>query len=292
MIAPMSDADAPLCLPPRPLTLLPRQGLPAGTVDTHFHVFEPGAPLHVPRSYTPQILTLRDWLQFADAVGIARGVLVQPSVYGFDNSVLLRALATAPERLRGVVVVDATISQAELERMDRLGVRGVRINTRNKGGLALSAVEGLAERIALLGWILQFQVHPTQLRDLSALLRRLPTPVVIDHLGFVTVGGPETPSLVHQLRDLLDTGNCYIKLSAPYRLTRDTSFEGMGPIVAALVEAHTDRLLWGSDWPHTELWENVPDDADLIQRMLDWVGGDAAWRQVFATNSSDLFFDR
>jgi predicted TIM-barrel fold metal-dependent hydrolase len=292
MSGPTSTADAPLCLPPRPLISPPERMLPAGTIDTHFHVFEAGAPLNVPRSYTPQILTLGDWLEFAAAGGIARGVLVQPSVYGFDNSVLLRALMAAPDRLRGVVVADPDISQDELERMDRRGVRGVRVNTRNKGGLALPAVERLAGRVGALGWMLQFQVHPEQLREVGALVRRLPTPAVIDHLGFTPIGTPETARLVHELHDLLDSGNCYVKLSAPYRLTNSATFEGMGPVVAALVAAHTDRLLWGSDWPHTELWENVPDDADLIERMLDWVGGDAAWRKVFVTNASDLFFGR
>jgi predicted TIM-barrel fold metal-dependent hydrolase len=292
MTAPVTNPEAPPCLPPRPLTVPPRRLPPAGTIDTHFHVFEAGAPLNVPRSYTPQILTLGDWLGYADAVGIAKGVVVQPSVYGLDNSVLLRALARAPDRLRGVVVVDAEIGQAELEEMDRLGVRGVRVNTRNKGGLRLADVERLAERVAPVGWILQFQVHPTQLRDIGALLRRLRTPVVIDHFGFIPVGGPETPRLLHELHDLLDSGNCWVKVSAPYRVTGSATFDGMGPVVAALVSAHADRLLWGSDWPHTELWENVPDDADLIERMLDWMGGDAAQRQVFVTNAGGLFFGR
>lgn len=292
MSATVSNDEVRLCLPPRSLTSLPKWMLPAGTVDTHCHVFEPGAPLNVSRSYTPQILTLGDWLTFANAVGIARGVLVQPSVYGFDNSVLLRALAAAPERLRGVVVVDTEISQAELERMHRLGVRGVRVNTRNKGGLALAAVQRLAERIAPFGWMLQFQVHPEQLPEVGGLVRRLPVPVIVDHLGFIPIGGPETAGPVHDLHDLLDSGNCYLKLSAPYRLTRSATFEGVGPIVARLASAHTDRLLWGSDWPHTELWENVPDDADLIEKMLDWVGGDEAWRQVFVANASNLFFGR
>lgn len=292
MSARTSNAEAPLCLPPQPLVAPPRPVLPDGTVDTHFHVFEAGAPLNVPRSYTPQVLTLGDWLQLADALGIARGVLVQPSVYGFDNSVLLRGLAAAPLRLRGMVVIEPEIPHGELERMDRLGVRGVRVNTRNKGGLALAAVERLAERIAPLGWMLQFQVHAEQLRDIGALVREVRTPIVIDHLGFIGAASPQAAELVRDLQRLLDGGNCYVKLSAPYRLTASPTFEGVGAMVAALVRTRPDRLLWGSDWPHTELWENVPDDADLVERMLDWVGGEEVRRQVFVTNASDLFFGR
>lgn len=292
MSAPASSAEAPLCLPPRPLFSLPKQVLPTGTIDTHFHVFKPEAPLVAPRSYTPQILTLTDWLRLADAVGIAKGVVVQPSVYGFDNSVLLDALATAPEQLRGVAVIDAEVAEAQLERLHGLGVRGVRVNTRNKSGLALASAERLAHRIAPLGWVLQFQVHPTQLADVASLLRSLPARVVLDHLGFIPIGTPDTAEFVGDLRRLLDTGKCYVKLSAPYRLTKSTSFDGLASIVTELVGAHADRLLWGSDWPHTELWENVPDDADLIERMLEWVGPNTAQRQVFAANADDLFFGR
>jgi len=97
--------DAPLCLPPKPLGL-PRASLPVGTVDSHVHVFAHGMPLATPRSYTPRILTLDDWLSYARTLGIARGVLVQPSVYGFDNIVLLAALNADPGRLRGIVVID------------------------------------------------------------------------------------------------------------------------------------------------------------------------------------------
>ena len=291
MIGPDSS-DAALCLPPRPLSRLPRQRLPVGTVDTHFHVFEAGAPLNIPRSYTPQLLTLADWLGFADAVGVARGILVQPSVYGFDNSVLLRALAAAPGRLRGIVVIDPALPETELLRLDRLGIRGVRINTRNKGGLPLAAVEALAKRLAPLGWSLQFQVLPQQLREIGAELRLLPTPVVIDHLGFLPVDSGDTAGFVRDLQQLLDGGNCYAKLSAPYRLTKSPEFEGFGAIAATLLGSHPERLLWGSDWPHTELWSNVPDDAELIDRMSDWLGGETTRRQVFVTSANDLFFSR
>ena len=135
-----AEAEAPLCLPPLPLTRLPATRLPSGTIDTHFHVFKRGAVLNTPRSYTPQILTLPDWKQLGPKLGVSRGVLVQPSVYGFDNSVLLEALATDPVNLRGVVVLPQETSVSELRQLDRLGVRGVRINTRNKGGLPFEAV--------------------------------------------------------------------------------------------------------------------------------------------------------
>jgi len=289
----MSEVEeAPLCLPPNALNRLPRHMLPEGTVDTHFHAFAPGARLNVPRSYTPQILTIDDWLALADQLNIARGVLVQPSVYGLDNSVLLAAIARAPERLRGIVVIEPETPEAELERLDAAGVRGVRINTRNKGGLPLSAVEALGAKVAALGWSLQFQVNPEQLPEIANVAAVLGAPVVIDHAGFFVLGQSDAKAHIVNLQRLMDAGQAYVKLSAPYRLTKNTAFEGFGEIVTALSASHPHRLLWATDWPHTELWDNVPDDADLIDRMQDWLGDETIARQVFVDNPQALFFGR
>ncbi|UJW85367.1 amidohydrolase family protein [Devosia sp. SL43] len=283
----IADAEAPLCLPPLPLTRQPAVPLPAGTVDTHFHVFKHGAPLNTPRSYTPQVLTLTDWRQIASATGIARGVLVQPSVYGFDNSVLLEALATDPANLRGVVVLPQEISLGELRQLDRLGVRGVRINTRNKGGLPFDAVADFAAPLADLGWTLQFQVRPEQLPAITDLAPTLGAPVVLDHLGFIPLGAPDTETRVTNLQRLLDTGRAYVKLSAPYRLGDPTAF---AQIATRLVQSHPTRLLWATDWPHTELWADMPDDADLIDAAFGWFNSDAVRQTVFVDNPQSLFF--
>ena len=112
-----ADIEAPLCLPRRQLARLPRPALRQGTVDTHFHVFRADAPLNTPRSYTPDIATIADWIEFSENLGIAKGVLVQPSVYGLDNSVLLEALAAFPGRLRGIVVIDPETGETEIERL-------------------------------------------------------------------------------------------------------------------------------------------------------------------------------
>ena len=288
----IAEDDAPLCLPQLAMKRLPLALLPEGTVDTHFHVFKPGAPLNTPRSYTPHIRTLADWLAYAQAVGIARGVLVQPSVYGFDNSVLLEALATDPANLRGIVVLPAETSLNELRRLDRLGVCGVRINTRNKGGLAFDTISEFAASLAPLGWSLQFQVKPEQLANIVSLAPTLGLPLVIDHLGFIPFGTTETAGHVATLQRLLDGPEAYVKLSAPYRLVTGTDYSAFAQIVSTLVKTHPHRLLWGSDWPHTELWANMPDDADLIDAMTAWLDTDATRQQVFVANSQSLFFGR
>lgn len=278
----------PLCLPPVPMGRPPNWPLPAGATDTHFHVFKAGAPLAPVRSYTPQIATLEDWLAFAEAAGIASGVAVQPSVYGFDNTVLLDALRAVPARLRGIAVVDPHTPAAELERLHGRGVRGIRCNTRNLAGLGFDAALGLARRIAPLGWVLQLQVGDEELDALADLAPRLGIRLILDHLGSVDLRSPERA--LRRLHTLLDTGRCFVKLSAPYRLSRVGGYADYSAIVAALVRSHPERLLWGSDWPHTELWDVVPDDADLIDGIVGLLSGEALRRTILVDTPRSLFF--
>lgn len=286
------DSEAPLCLPRLPLTRLPAKPLPQGTIDTHFHAFRSDAPLNTPRSYTPDIATIADWIAFADQLGIGRGILVQPSVYGLDNAVLMEALAAFPDRLRGIVVIDPETSLEEIARLDRLGVRGVRINTRNKGGLPLGAAETLAAKIRDFGWSLQLQISPEQIGDLSGRLPRLGVRFVVDHLGFIPLAEGGWHKYLPALQRLADDPGGYIKLTAPYRLARNPGYGGFAEVVRALAASHPEKLLWGSDWPHTELWSDMPDDADLIDGMQDAVNDPSHTRKIFVENAATLFFGR
>ena len=283
----MIQVELPLCLPPLALTHPVRTPLPVGTIDTHFHVFQPGAPLVTPRSYTPQVKTAEDWLAYASATGIARGVLVQPSVYGLDNSVLLTALTTHADRLRGIVVIAPETSDADLRRLDRLGVRGVRINLRNKSGIGFDAVAGLAPRIRTLGWHLQFQVGSEAIATVSALAARHEITGVIDHLAFMPLD-PVSPALT-DLQRALDSGHIRVKISAPYRLRDTKDHTGYRHVVSALAASHADKLLWASDWPHTELFDTMPDDEELVKLSLAVVPA-AAHECVFVRNAETLYW--
>ncbi|MDR6666108.1 amidohydrolase family protein [Rhizobium sp. 1399] len=286
------DSQAPLCLPRLPLTRAPATPLPQGTIDTHFHVFRSDAPLNTPRSYTPDIATTADWIAFANRLGISRGIVVQPSVYGLDNQVLVEALAAFPDRLRGIVVIDPETDPTEIARLDRLGVRGVRINTRNKGGLPLIAAETLAADIRDFGWSLQLQISPDQIDDLAGRLPHLGVRFVIDHLGFIPLADGAWRQHLPALQRLADNPGGYIKLTAPYRLTRERGYAGFAEVVRALAASHPDKLLWGSDWPHTELWSDMPDDAELIDGMQDAIGNPELARKIFIENAETLFFGR
>lgn len=284
----MADlAGAPLCLPPNPLRNGYGLALPDGTCDSHFHVFAPGAPLALPRSYTPQMETISGWLALAQSFNIARGVLVQPSVYGLDNTVLLDALAAHPERLRGVVVIAPDTPDAELARLHALGVRSVRINLRNKAGLGLDAVDALAPRIRALGWHIQFQVGPDMLGALADLTARHAITSVIDHLAFMPLNPPG--EAVADLQKALDSTRIYTKISAPYRLPDSPDHTGYRQVVAALARSHPERLLWGSDWPHTELFTAVPHEDDLVQLVLDALPASVHHR-VFVANPEILYW--
>ena len=216
--------EAPQCLPPRPLRNPAGLRLPEGTCDSHFHVFLPDAPLASPRSYTPCMETLAGWRALAESFGIARGVLVQPSVHGTDNAVLLAALAAEPERLRGIVVIPATTSEPELQRLDDLGVRGVRINLRNKAGIGLETLEMLAPRIRALGWPLQFQVDAVAIATVAALAARHGIAGVIDHLAFMPLDPPG--EALGALLRAMDGGRIYTKISASYRLADSAGHDG------------------------------------------------------------------
>lgn len=282
----MIDADAPLCLPPVPMSGLAAK-LPTGTVDSHFHVFNVDAPLAIPRSYTPRILTLDDWRSYANLAGIARGVLVQPSVYGLDNRVLLTALTGDADRLRGVVVIPPDTSTTELQRLDRLGVRAVRINLRNKSGIGLDALQDLAPRIRPLGWHVQFQIGADAITTVAELMQKHDINGVIDHLAFMPLD-PLGPALDDLLR-ALDGGRIHVKISAPYRMRDTSNGDGYRAVVAALAASHADRLLWASDWPHTELFDSMVDDASLLALSLEAVPA-SAHDLVFVQNVVPLYW--
>ena len=282
--------SAPLCLPPRPLQRRPRTVLPAGACDCHFHVFREGLPLAPEREYTPSIATLADWLALAAGVGLERGVVVQPSVSGTDNRALLEALEAHPGTLRGVVVIAPDTRAEEIARLHRLGVRGVRISLLSPGGLRLDDVPWLAGLLRPLGWHLQVLLRPEQIETVAALRARHEVPLVIDHLAMIRPGHPLARRAVDELQRLLDAPGVFVKVSAPYRLTEGPGYPGVGDIVARLAGSHPQRLLWGSDWPHTALTDAMPDEADLVDTVLDWMPDEPVRHGVLVANPESVYW--
>lgn len=286
-----SSATAPpQCLPPLPPAARPGLRLPAGACDCHCHVFAPpdAHPLFAGRNYTPAAASLADYVRLMGTFGIDRAVLVQPSVYGTDNRVLLEALAALPQRLRGIVVIPPDLSHAELARLHAAGVRGVRINRRNPGGLSLTALRELSRRTADFGWHVQLLIALKDTPDLADIVARSEVPVVIDHMGFLSPGEGVESSGFQSLLRLAAQGRCWVKLSAPYRLA--VRPETLDPFIAALVGSAPHRLVWATDWPHSERFDTVPDDADLVELVRRWLPDLELRRQVLVDNPHRLYW--
>jgi predicted TIM-barrel fold metal-dependent hydrolase len=259
--------------------------LPAKACDTHLHVFGDPAiyPFWTGRGYTPHRSSLAQYLELMRALGVERAVLVQPSVYGTDNRALLDALEAGGPAFRGVVVPPPLVGEDELARMDELGVKGFRLNLVNPAVLSVDQAVALAARVADRGWhtVLQINLAKDGIAPLQALAKRVDLPIVIDHFGFPPPGG-----IPHELLSMLGQGRCWVKLSGAYRLGVEES--ALKPVVRALAAANPERLLWGSDWPHTDLRETVH-AAEWVDRLFDWLPQPSLRHQLFAANPARLY---
>lgn len=275
----------PDCAAPPATPRAPAVRLPAKACDTHLHVFGDPAtyPLWPGRGYTPHTCSLVQYRELMRALGVERAVLVQPSVYGTDNRALLDALEAGGPAFRGVVVPSPFVDEDALARMDGLGVKGFRLNLVNPAVLSVDHAVALARRVADRGWHMVLQVNLARdgMAPLLALADRVALPIVIDHFGFPPPGG-----IQHELLSMLERGRCWVKLSGAYRL--GVGDGALKPMVRALAAANPERLLWGSDWPHTDLRETVH-AAEWVDRLFEWLPRPALRDQVFVTNPAKLY---
>jgi predicted TIM-barrel fold metal-dependent hydrolase len=290
----MVETDIPTCQAPDRHPRRPAELPPAGAADTHAHVFGPARdyPYAPQRSYTPPDSPLAEYMALLDTLGLERGVIVHPSVYGTDNRATLDALRAEPRRLRGVAVVDADVSDAELEEMDRLGVRGVRLNLLYSGaGLEFGVAERLAKRLAPLGWHLQFLIDISTFEGFASRLSRLPVDCVIDHMGHMAAQkGADHPAF-RDLLAMLGEGRTWVKLSGAYRLSSNDypPYDDVLPFARALVETRPDRLVWASDWPHPAVTRPMPNDGDLLDLLWDWAPDAATRHRILCENPAALY---
>ena len=292
-------AAAPLCAAPDAHPHKAAFSLPTGATDTHFHIFGPIAQygFSEKRIYTPPDALLADWQRLANTLGVERGVIVQPSVYGTDNRVTLANLQTMKNQWRAVVVVEDSISDLELESMHALGVRGIRFNVvdvaTEKGVLPMDAVRRMAERIAPLSWHVQFLMHVDDYPDLEKMFDDFPTDIVVDHFGYMKASkGPAHPGFQAFLR-LLKRGRCWCKFTGAYRISgisaHDMPYADVTPLAHAIIEANAERVVWGTDWPHPKHEGKMPNDGDMCNRLLEWIPDAAIRDKVLATNPAKLY---
>jgi predicted TIM-barrel fold metal-dependent hydrolase len=252
--------------------------LPPNACDCHVHVIGPAEryPFVPTRVYTPGDALEASLEALHARLGIARVVVVHPSVYGTDNSRTLDGLKRLGARARGIAVIDNDTTNAELDQMHRAGVRGVRVNIATAGmndpEEALRQIRWNAARVSHLGWHVQVLTKLEVIDALGSALTKLPTPLVVDHFGLlVPTLGLEQPGF-EMLCKLVATGRVNVKLSAIERLTGAGRGMVMLPFIRALAEANIKALVWGSDWPHTgggRGQRRAPTDIEPFQPLND-----------------------
>ena len=268
--------------PPHPSPGKPRFTMPAGACDAHCHVFGPAArfPYAEGRRYTPPDAPSGKLAALHRHLGISRAVLVQASAHGTDNRAMLDAIGHDPANRRGVAMVEATATDAELDRLHAGGVRAVRYNfVRHLGGAPdYATIERMAARIASLGWHLVLHLDAEDIAAHGEFLRRLAVPFVIDHMGRVEAGHGLDQEPFRRLLDLVRLPNAWVKVSGAERVsTALGDFSDALPFAARLAEAAPDRVLWGTDWPHPNV-RVMPDDGALVD-LVPAFAADAALRE-------------
>jgi len=289
-----AGAGAPPCQGPDPKPRPPRHPLPAGGVDCHAHIFGPSArfALAARRSYTPPDAPLEQYLAMLDAVGLRYGVLVQPSVYGTDNTCMIDAMARSGGRLRGAVVADPReLSDATIDDWTAKGVCGVRFNGAVPDGLPLDQMAGIADRLAEIGWHLDLITDTSdRLVELEPTLRRLRCPLMIEQMGRIKGGQPLTAPGFQVLLGLLRDGKASVKLSHAYHIsTAGRPYADTTAPARACIAAAPDRCVWGSDWPHPMVHGPMPNDGAILDLLAEWEP-DAARRKAILVDNPTRFY--
>lgn len=272
---------------------------PEHACDAHFHIFGPANqyPYGSDLRYAPPVAPWSDYVELAKLLGITRFVLVQPSAYGRDNSCMLDTMsALGTQNCRGIVDIDEHISDTELDHMNRLGVRGVRINVSpifpNTPGLAqqmMPRIQILAKRCKELGWHLDFLLPGWLTAELMPVLKKLELPFSMAHLGMnLAKDGIDSPSFKSFL-ELLNHGDrlAYAKFTGIYRMSKTPGFTDADPLAQALIEAAPDRIIWGSDYPHLSFAEHS--SVELFNLLARWTNDPAIRQLILADNPARLF---
>jgi predicted TIM-barrel fold metal-dependent hydrolase len=283
--------------------------VPAGACDCHVHVF--GDPAQYPffsgRTYSPDTASADELRQLLSALRLERVVIVQPSVYGTDNRCTLDGIRALGSRARGVAVIDDKISDADLDAMGKAGIRGIRLNLTTAGvtdpAVARQRFENALARMKNRpGWHIQINTRPSVIQALNDLFSASPVPVVFDHFGGATgeggVGQPGFSALVN----LVKSGKAYVKISGGADLvSTQGDLADVAPLARALVSANSQRILWGTNWPHpgsnpvpgrkpTDLAPHVQtDDGRVLNLLPVWVPDASTRRLILAENPARLY---
>jgi predicted TIM-barrel fold metal-dependent hydrolase len=290
------------CMPPDPNTRRPSFAPPANSCDTHFHIFGPPEqfPFAATRQYTPPAAPLEHYLKMTEVIGISRGIVVQPSVHGLDNSVTVDAVAKSNGRFRGVGRIDDKTPRHELQRLQEAGLRGVRFNLLNRpqGNVNLAVFDRAAERAAELGWSVDLHIDPKNLLEQEQRLRAVPCAVVIDHMARINPSAGLGQPAFQLLLELLKDDKFWVKVTGADKLcqTRVDDYSGVPfidvlPYARAVIAAAPDRVIWGTDWPHSNNFApgKTANDGDLLDLLALFAPEEATRRKILVENPAALY---
>ena len=268
----------------------PRLPTPPNACDTHMHIYEPGYQLRAEASHPSQPGTLAHYREVQKKLGLTRTVIVAPSGYGADNTCTLEAMAKLGSSARGVAIVDPAAPDAEIDRLTKEGMRGIRYHMRG-GVLTWDTMPRMAARVAAFGWHVQLQCESRELSEHEAIITRLPCDLVIDHMGRFDAATPADDKDWRLLLKLLATGRCWVKLSGPYYGSKSGPplYADKARIAKELIKAAPERMVWASNWPHPSYKKNFPDEGKLLDLVADWTQDESLRKKILVTNPARLY---
>lgn len=272
--------------------------VPPGAVDAHCHIFGPGVvfPYSANRKYTPGDAPKEALFALRDFLGFDRNVIVQASCHGTDNAAMLDALNAAGEKARGVAVVDTGVTIEELQALDRAGVRGVRFNflKRLVDDTPRESFTRVADKVVTLGWHIIVYFESQDLEDLAPFVEALPGTVLVDHMGRPDLKlGLDHPQWKRFLRLMDENPNIWVKVSGPERLSEiGFPYDDVVPYARTLVERYSDRVLWGTDWPHPNMETHMPDDGKLVDFIPRIATTKALQQKLLVDNPMRLYWPK
>jgi D-galactarolactone isomerase len=286
-----SPAVAPQPVPNSSGTEHPSIKASKNSADCHIHIYD---PRFQPVVTKPSNATVQDYRLLQKRIGVTRVVIVTPRNYETDNSVTLDAIRQLGANARGVAVIRPSITDAELRNLDKGGIRGIRFTLSQSQPLAavvsLDMIEPLAKRIASLGWHVQLNMPAEQIVDNEAMLQRLPTSIVIDHMGKLPLPAGLDHPAYGVIQRLIDRGKTWVKISGAYLNTKvgPPTYSDATTIAKAYIETAPERLVWGTNWPHPNQKEQ-PNDALLFDLLGEWVPSEIVRNRILVKNPETLY---
>jgi len=271
---------------------IPKLKTPAGACDTHMHFYDQNVPSAPGGPPLPGNFTVPMYRELQRQLDLQRVVVVQPNAYRADNRVTLDSIRALAPDAKGVGVVTPEVSDAELERLTQGGIIAQRFFQLPNGAVGFDKMDQIMARVHPFGWHANLQLDGRELPKYEAQIKRLPGKFVIDHVGKFLEPVPPGHDAFKALLRLVDTGRCWVKLSAPYEVSKTGApkYEDVGRLAKALARHAPERMLWASNWPHPgALKDQVPDDANLLDLLLDWAPDDATRRKILVDNPAELY---